>query len=224
MPDSRWPRRSLLAGLGASAAAFTLGARPAAGQTRSGFAPARHEQDAWLDALGGTHRVFIDSASTQGGSDAILYAGNLFAANQSGYGIEESALAIVVCFRHASTAFGYDNAMWAKYGATLGRERGETGAGGDTAATPTANPHMSRGERVSPRAIDGLAARGVHYAICDMATRNLSRQIARAVSGDADAIYQELVAHPVPNGHFVPAGVVALTRAQEYGYSVLIAG
>lgn len=223
MAQDRWPRRSMIAGLGAAAAAaLTLGQRPAFAQSRSSFTPARHDQDAWLDGLAGRHRVFIDSATAQGGSDALLYAGNLFAANQSGYGIQESDLAIVVCFRHRSTAFGYDNAIWAKYGETLARGARYEAAEG--AGPSTRNPHMSRGERVSARAIDGLAGRGVHYAICDMATRNVSRQIANAVSGDADAIYEELRAGAVPNAHFVPAGVVALTRSQEYGYSVLVAG
>jgi len=41
---------------------------------------------------------------------------------------------------------------------------------------------------------------------------------------DAEAVYQELRANAVPNGHFMAAGVVGLTRAQEFGYSVLIAG
>ena len=39
----------------------------------------------------------------------------------------------------------------------------------------------------------------------------------------ADDIYQELVANAIPNGRFVAAGVVAATRSQEYGYSLLYA-
>ena len=35
--------------------------------------------------------------------------------------------------------------------------------------------------------------------------------------------HDEIVANIVPNGHMVPAGVMALTRAQEYGYSFLYA-
>jgi hypothetical protein len=223
MPDERWRRRSVITGLGATAAALTLGGRPAVqAQSPAGFTPARHDEDAWFDRLPGVHRVFVDSASATGASDALLYAGNLFAANKSGYDLDEGAVAIVVCFRHRSTPFAFDNAMWAKYGEPLARTARYELADGQPA--PTTNPHLSRGERVSPRAIDGLAARGVHYAICDMATRSTARQVATAVAGDPDAIYEELRAHPVPNGRFVSAGVVGLTRAQEYGYSVLISG
>ena len=42
--------------------------------------------------------------------------------------------------------------------------------------------------------------------------------------GDAAEIYEELVASKVPDSRFVPAGVIATTRAQEHGYSLLYAG
>jgi hypothetical protein len=57
-----------------------------------------------------------------------------------------------------------------------------------------------------------------------MATRRLAGQIAKAMGGTADAIYDDLVANTVPNGHMVAAGVIASTRAQEYGYTLLVAG
>jgi intracellular sulfur oxidation DsrE/DsrF family protein len=69
-----------------------------------------------------------------------------------------------------------------------------------------------------------VAKIGVHFAICQMATRRLAGQIAKAVGSTPDAIYDELVANTVPNGHMVAAGVIATTRAQEYGYTVLVAG
>ena len=47
---------------------------------------------------------------------------------------------------------------------------------------------------------------------------------AEAVGSTPDAIYDELVANTVTNGHMVAAGVIATTRAQEYGYTVLVAG
>lgn len=222
MPEEKWARRSVITGLGATAAALTMGGQPAHAQSPAGFTPARHAEDAWFDEVPGVHRVFIDSASAAGGSDALLYANNLFVANKSGYDLDEPELAIVVCFRHRSTVFAFSNAMWAKYGEPMARAARYEVADGQPA--PTTNPHLSRGQRVSPRAIDGLATRGVQYAICDMATHSVARQLATAVAGDADAIYEELRANPVPNGRFVSAGVVGLTRAQEYGYSVLFAG
>ncbi|MGE3277671.1 MAG: hypothetical protein AB7O67_21355 [Vicinamibacterales bacterium] len=219
MHDGTSGRRAWMTGLGVAAAGLAAGVRPATAAVAD-FTPARHEEDAWFDGLPGKHRVFIDSGSAAGASDALLYANNLFNANKSGYGLAESDLAIIVCFRHRSTPFAFTNEMWAKYGEPLTRmSRYELGMG---EPTPTKNPHFGTAE--SPRGIPGLARRGVHFAVCDMATHAAARQVAAATGGDQDAIYKELRANAVPNAHFVAAGVVAVTRAQEYGYSLLVAG
>jgi intracellular sulfur oxidation DsrE/DsrF family protein len=71
--------------------------------------------------------------------------------------------------------------------------------------------------------LDALAARGVRFAVCNAASRGTARRLA-GQSGDAEAIYTEMVANMIPSSRLVPAGVIALTRAQEYGYSVLHVG
>jgi hypothetical protein len=69
-----------------------------------------------------------------------------------------------------------------------------------------------------------IVKRGAHFAICDMATNRIAGVIASAVKSTQPVIYQELVANLLPNGHMVAAGVVAINRAQEVGYSMLTAG
>jgi len=49
-------------------------------------------------------------------------------------------------------------------------------------------------------------------------------QLAADGGGDADAIYKDFAANLVPNSHIVPAGVVAVNRAQERGYTLIYAG
>lgn len=44
-------------------------------------------------------------------------------------------------------------------------------------------------------------------------------RIADRTGGNVDELYRELVDNRVPNSHMVPAGVVALSRAQEHGYT-----
>ena len=39
-----------------------------------------------------------------------------------------------------------------------------------------------------------------------------------------DDALKELGANLLPNGHIVPAGVVAVNRAQEHGYSFMYVG
>jgi intracellular sulfur oxidation DsrE/DsrF family protein len=67
--------------------------------------------------------------------------------------------------------------------------------------------------------IDALAKRGVRLAVCAMATRAAAQLIAQKTGGNADAIFKELTENLVPNGHMVPAGIVAVNRAQERGYT-----
>ena len=69
-----------------------------------------------------------------------------------------------------------------------------------------------------------MAGRGAHYAVCNRATHSISTFIARATSGDEEAIYQELASNIIADGRLVPAGVMAATRSQEYGYSLLYSG
>jgi predicted peroxiredoxin len=71
--------------------------------------------------------------------------------------------------------------------------------------------------------IDSVLELGVEIAICDAATQFLAAQIAAATGAEVGTAYEELKANAVP-GRFVSAGVMALTRAQEYGYSLLYAG
>ena len=42
--------------------------------------------------------------------------------------------------------------------------------------------------------------------------------------GSADEIYKELTSNLIPNAHMVPAGVVAINRSQERGYSLQYVG
>ena len=190
----------------ASVAALALGS-VAMAQTKTAPAarwePARHDKDDWMDAVPGVHRMVIDTTSVEGFRDGVLYASNFLLANKNDYGLENQQIAMIVIARHISTGYGFNNDMWAKYGATL--------AGGPPAPEPPkTNP--------SAAALATLAGQGVQFAVCAMATRRLAGQIARG-GGNVDAVFAELGANLVTNGRLVPAGIVAVGRAQERGYS-----
>jgi intracellular sulfur oxidation DsrE/DsrF family protein len=72
--------------------------------------------------------------------------------------------------------------------------------------------------------IDALVKRGVQFAICDVAAHFVAGQLAAANLGEADAIYKEFSSNTIPNSRFVSAGVVAVNRAQERGYTLIYAG
>lgn len=205
-------RRTLLSGMGVVAlAGATLASAPARAQQKpGGFEPRRHELDAWMDALPGSHRIFIDTDSNSGATNALRYATNILNAQVNAYQGKDQDMAMIICLRHASTGLGFNDAMWAKYGSTFGA-MGRPPGGQEQA--PTSNAQTA--------AIAAAAARGIQFAICDAATTLMSGMIARRASLKAEDVHAELIANLVPNGHMVPAGVMALTRAQEYGYSFL---
>ena len=219
-------RRSLIARMGGVAvAAVATGSTAAAAQTggHTTFQPARHQQDAWLDALPGKHRNFIDASTVRGAGEAMLYANNLFEANKTGYSLTDQDVAIVVCLRHFATVFAYNDAMWAKYGKVISTMLEFTDP--NTKQAPSTNllnvPTYGMALPNLGNTIDAVRKRGTKFAVCDMATHFFAQQFATATKGNADAVYKELVANVIPDAHMVPAGVVAVNRAQEYGYTLL---
>lgn len=210
-------RRVFLSRLGAGAVAAGVGTGIGAGaanaQEQPGrgaqWQPARHDQDNWLDQLPGVHRFVVDTTNPAGFANALIYVNNYFAANGSQYGLKDADLAVVIVARHDSTPFAYNDKMWANYGKALAERGGFVDP--DTRQPPLVNLNRS--------ALDGLLHRGVHLAVCQMATRRLAAAIAKAGGPSPDAAYEEIIANLMPNAHMVPAGIVALNRAQERGYA-----
>ena len=231
-PSGLRERRSFLSRLAAGAAIFgrtAFSSQSAAAQSTSAapWRPARHAQDDWLDQIPGSHRFIIDSTSPSGLGSALAFANNFFVANQQGYGLSNADAAVVIVLRHNSTGFAFTDAMWAKYGTPMG----EAAGGFDdpkTKTKPTANLYNSGSYLgVLPNngvTLDALAGRGVHFAVCQMATRRFAGAIATAHKLDVEAIYKELTSNLVRNSHMVPAGIVAVNRAQERGYAFANAG
>lgn len=209
---------------GASLAAASAQAAQSSTDTQR-FVPARHPGDAWLEQPGVNHRAFIDSASTLGGATALHYANNILMVHAEAYEGSDSDYALVVCFRHQSTPFGYNDVIWAKYGEHLSafmnlkdaRNNGEP-----FRQNPMSLNRPDLGNRGNT--LDAMSARGVSFAICNRATLNISGFLARNTDGNAQAIYQELLANNIANSRFIPVGVLTVTRSQEYGYSLLYAG
>jgi intracellular sulfur oxidation DsrE/DsrF family protein len=219
-------RRSFLSRVGLAITAFgsAFGSNEAAAQTpppAGRWQPGRHAQDDWLDQLPGQHRFVFDTTEFDGFGRALLFANNFFLANQSGYGLGNADLAVVLVLRHNSTVFAFNDAMWAKYGTPMA-QRGNLKDPAtkeapkvniyNAAALATQLPSLST-------TLDSLLKRGVHLAVCQMATRRLAGTVAQATRSSADAVYNELTSNLVSNSHMVPAGIVAVNRAQERGYA-----
>jgi intracellular sulfur oxidation DsrE/DsrF family protein len=194
----------------ATADAGAQDAQPRAASQDARWQPARDAKDDWFDQIPGKHRLFFDTLTDAGLREARGFANNYFDGNKSGYGLEPTDLAVVICLRHSATPFAYGDAFWAKYGPVMAESL--------KLADPNmaTNPHRAQ--------LEALTKRGVQYAVCDMASHRYAGLIARKVDGQADAIYKEMVANALANAHFVAAGIIAVNRAQERGYSIAHSG
>jgi hypothetical protein len=216
-------RRRFLSGIGVGIGALgagTLGASTAQAQSSSSpkWQPAHHDQDDWYDGIPGKHRMLFDTTTPDGLSMAMQFCTAFYEANGDGYGLTDSELAVLLVVRYRSTSFGYNDAMWAKYGTQFSENLNHF-VDPKTKEAPIVNVYATAGGR-----LDVLLKKGAHLAVCARATRNLANTLARATGGNGDAIFKEMGSNLVTNGHLVPAGIVAVNRAQEHGYAIAYAG
>ncbi len=226
--DGKWlqslmARRSFLtrlgAGVGVVGAAAAGGPAAMARPAEDGaFRPARHAQDDWYDKIPGVHRFVFDTDSADGMAWALQFANNFYKANADAYGLKDSDLAVVIVARHKSTPFAYNDAMWAKYGKQLSDQTEFTDP--KTKQPPTVNFYTVEGEGPENASkMNALIKKGAQFAVCGMSTRGISGRIAKANGLEADAVFKEITANLIGNSHVVPAGILAVNRAQERGYT-----
>jgi intracellular sulfur oxidation DsrE/DsrF family protein len=205
-------RRSFLArlaGLGtALAGVVALPSTSAAQSTRGPTHPA----DAWLDDLKGQHKAIFDCTSVENGGMGWTFARNFLTANTGPiYQLKDADINTIVCVRHSSSVYGFNDAMWAKY--KLGESQKVT----ENGAPALKNPHSST-------AID-LAKRGVIVAVCGMATTRIARAVAADAGMSAADVEADLRANLVtPTARVVAAGVIVTNRAQEKGFTYTYVG
>lgn len=196
----------LVGGAAAGAAAAPLQAQSAEG---SRFDAMRHAQDDWLD-LPGKHRYIFDAPNPDGFGIAIQFTTTYYNINVNDYGLKDSDIAVVLVARHRSTLLAYSDAIWAKWGKPISDRNGVLDP--KTKLPPTSN--LQR-ERLEP-----LLKRGLRLAVCNQASRGYAGAIAMAMGLKQDDVYEEMKANLLPNARLVPAGIVAVNRAQERGYSL----
>ena len=222
--QSLMARRLFLARLGAGAGvvgASVIGASAAEAQSAADapWRPARHTLDDWYDKIPGVHRFLFDSSTAESMGLALQFATNYFKANQDAYGLKDSDLAVVIVARHKATSFAFNDAIWAKYGKQLSEQAEFTDP--KTKEPPKINVYGPAGETAQAGKMDELIKKGVQFAVCSMSTRGISGRIAKANGVETDMVFKEIAANLIGNSHMVPAGILAVNRAQERGYSFI---
>jgi len=204
-------RRTFLSTFPALSAAFA-GQSPEPAKADAG--PARHAQDDWFDEAPRKHRVVFDTWMADRFAETVGFAGNWLRINKQQYDLTDADLAVVIVVRHGTAPFAFNEAMWTKYGKIFADRM----SAADKVAhpNPTTNIHAAR--------LTALSKQGMRLAVCSLTTRAYVGIIAERTGGEQDAIFKELAANTVGTAHFVPAGIVAVTRAQERGYALVSIG
>jgi intracellular sulfur oxidation DsrE/DsrF family protein len=221
------PRRRFLARVGVSAGivgATIAGAPAISADADAADAPwqaARHTQDDWYDKIPGVHRFLFDSASAEGMGWALQFASNYYTANQQAYGLKDSDLAVIIVARHKATSFAYSDAIWAKYGKAISEQADYVDP--KTKEPPKINIYGPAGETAQAGKMEALIKKGAQFAVCGMSSRGIATRIAKAYNLDVDAVFKEISGNLIGNSHLVPAGILAVNRAQEHGYSFIFA-
>jgi intracellular sulfur oxidation DsrE/DsrF family protein len=146
----------------------------------------------------------------------MQYGNNFFNVNRDDYGLSDPDLAVIIVARHFSTPFAFNDAMWEKYGTTWSQLSRYTDP--QTNEAPTINVYYTRGAGPGGT-LAALFDRGMKVALCSVATRAFTNLAAQQNGLDADDVFNEVMDNLLDGVVPVPAGIVAVNRAQERGYT-----
>lgn len=213
---------ALLAGAGVAASAPGFAQ---AGASAAGAHSANEALDAWMDRPAARHCLVLDTTTPGAAGEGAGYALNFIHANETGYGLKPQDLGVILVLRHMSTPYGYGDATWKKYGKAFAqvmkldeKEAAKAEAGNPLLANSD-EPVEKGFEWAAGPPLTNLVGKGGMFAVCAMATAFIAAKLAKNSGGDAAAIEAELKADLIPGAHLVPAGIVAVGRAQERGYA-----
>jgi intracellular sulfur oxidation DsrE/DsrF family protein len=216
MRQSRMLRRAFMSRFSTATALFGVSPQaPSAPAAPKPFAgPARHSQDDWLDEAPEKHRVVFDTWMADKFGEAVGFASNWARINKDQYGLTDADIAIVIVARHGTTPFAFNEAIWTKYGKIF--------AANMSANDKTAHPNPST--NIYAARLANLTKQGMRLAVCNLTLRAYTQIIAKETGAEQDAIRKELTTNAIGDAHFVAAGIVAVTCAQEHGYALVSIG
>jgi intracellular sulfur oxidation DsrE/DsrF family protein len=162
--------------------------------------------------------MMFDTTTFKAASGAAHFANNFYLANESGYGLKPNTLGVLIILRAMSTPLGYNDAIWTKYGESLAKFMELDGDAAKRAATH--NPLYTGGGREGDAVtLASLEQKGARFAVCGSATRGIAAMLAKEAAKSAPEVEAEIKTNLVPHAQIVPAGIVAVNRAQEHGYA-----
>ncbi len=215
------PRREFMRNVGVGAAAIAVsavGLRVDAEPILAGGP----EDEAWLKRLTGKHRQVFDAVTPNEGW-ALVFATNFIDMNMQAYGLRQSDVTAVVGLRHMAAPLALNDAMWSKY--KLGEMFKIDDRSTHAPATRNVFSHLQTGDMPMARAgVEELLARGAVVTVCNVALTVISGMAATAAGLPPENAKAEWTANLIPGVVVVPAGVLAVNRAQENHCTYCYAG
>jgi intracellular sulfur oxidation DsrE/DsrF family protein len=172
-------------------------------------------KDQWLAGLTAPHRQLFDSPTPAGGIP-LVHIMNYYDTYNKAYGVADRDIDAVGTFYGATTFYGLNDAMWAKY------RLGEFLDAKDAAGAPlTANPWRAApvilGMSLPAASVESLQKRGATFIVCNNALTIFSGMLAQARGLSPATVYEDMKANILPGVELVPGMVVAVEQAQNAG-------
>lgn len=204
-------RRHFLAQLSGGLAAIAGMTAPVAAQQVSS-ALTDPDHDAWMQRARGEHRTLFHATSPGDGAP-MLMAMNYLDVYSSAYGAQPDHVSAVVGVHGAALPIALNDGAWDRY--ELGKRVNVIDP--DTKEPAKRNIFAVGG----PYSIDTVMGRGVVLLVCNVALTLTARSIARARSLVEADVYSDLKNSVLPGAVLVPGLVVAISRAQEKGFTYI---
>lgn len=182
--------------------------------------------DSWLELPNTRHRMVFDVLTPKGAMAALDFVENFFSTNLSAYRLHPSTLGVVVILRHMATPFGFNDHIWTKYGAAFSEKLQLDAKTAIESAhgNPLNTAQSAAATKNQTPTLHSLAKLGTRFAVCGVATAGIAGMVAKLVGGNAEQIHHEFATNLIDQALMVPAGIVAVNRAQEHGYSLAYVG
>ena len=170
----------------------------------------------WLDGLKAKHRQFFDAPSPAGGIP-LVHVLNYYDTYNRAFGVKDTDIDAVLTFYGATTFYGLNDAVWAKYGLGEFLEVTDPATGKPSAANPWRSAPIILGMALPAASLESLQKRGATLILCDNALQIFSGLLATKRGLDAGAVYADLKANILPGVELVPGMVVAVEQAARAG-------
>jgi len=190
----------------------TVDAKPAVSSTTV------EPSNRWLDGLKAKHRQFFD-APTAGGGIPLVHVMNYYDTYNKAFGVKDDDIDAVLTFYGATTFYGLNDAVWAKYALGEFLETTDPTTGKPAVANPWRSAPVILGMTLPQASLESLHKRGATLILCNNALQIFSGMLAAKRGLDAVNVYQDLKANILPNVELVPGMVVAVEQAQNLGLS-----